>query len=71
VGSPPSDPAGRTAWQRAQQARRVSLEEEADRLRARAWICREYGLTPAEHDAMTLEFLEVLGRRLRGDRDKD
>jgi hypothetical protein len=62
--TPSSDPAARAEWLEAKGRRRWEQEEEADRLRQRAVVCAHYGLTGAEHDDMTLEFLDTLVRRM-------
>jgi hypothetical protein len=48
------------------EARRARIVEEAQRARSRAIFCEFYGLSPAEHDDLTFEELELWHEHMSG-----
>jgi hypothetical protein len=66
-GRPSSDRRAARWWR---EERRTRIAEEADRARARKLLCDWYGLTPAEHDSLTFEELEIWHQEMSGGGDE-
>jgi hypothetical protein len=67
----PSDPARLGAWRAGRRAFDERVAAEAERLARRAARCAYFGLTRAEHDALTFDELRVYDQVLTQGPDRE
>ena len=67
--NPPDPPAPTSSGNGSSNARAAAStsKRKPARLRTRAILCQQYGLTPAEHDDLTYEMIDALVRVMNND----